>query len=177
MATSSAPGPGRHHQERGQSLVEMAILAPVLMALILGIVEVASAYSAYLAVSTASREGARLAARGNVFLPGQVLSVVEEHSGKLNLAADGAVVLTTVYSDPNSFAATTQSLLGSAGSRFDQATLMNLERQVTSSEPGYLRQEQFVVVEVFYTHRSFTGFIGATVPMYAYTAMPVSAPS
>ena len=46
----------------GQALVEMAIILPILIALIFGMTDFARVLNAYLATTEASREGARVAA-------------------------------------------------------------------------------------------------------------------
>ena len=48
--------------ENGASAVEFAIILPILVILIFGIVEFGIAYNNYLAITHAAREGARLAA-------------------------------------------------------------------------------------------------------------------
>lgn len=53
-----AADPGR---ERGQSLVELAIVLPVLLALVVGIFEFGRAWNVYQVITNAAREGARLA--------------------------------------------------------------------------------------------------------------------
>ncbi len=57
--------------ERGQSILEMAIILMVLVMLLYGIVEVGFGLRNYLLVSNANREAARFAARGR-FTPEQV---------------------------------------------------------------------------------------------------------
>lgn len=49
-------------QNRGQTLVEMAIVLPILVALIFGMTDFARVLNGYLATTEASREGARVAA-------------------------------------------------------------------------------------------------------------------
>lgn len=51
-------------RERGQSIVEFAIILPFLLLLIIGMAETAFALRSYLMVNTACREGIRFAARG-----------------------------------------------------------------------------------------------------------------
>ncbi|HHX50646.1 MAG TPA: pilus assembly protein [Clostridia bacterium] len=58
--------------KKGQSLVELALVLPILLMLLLGIVEFGRIYGAYLTISHAAREGARHAAVG-----GNELSVIE----------------------------------------------------------------------------------------------------
>ncbi|MGQ9675602.1 MAG: TadE/TadG family type IV pilus assembly protein [Chloroflexota bacterium] len=168
--------------ERGQAVTEFAIAAPMLLIVLFGIVELAHAFNANLAIINATREGARLAARGNIFTPDQIRLVIQSHSNNLDLAGSGAIVITRVRSTPSGFVSyEAEALLGSASSRFDSASLASLHRQATASNPDYLRQEDFVVVEVFYQHRTITGFLpflpDGVVPMYTYTIMPIAAPS
>lgn len=51
--------------QRGQSLVEFALVVPILLLLVLGIMEFGRAYSTSLALQNAAREGARLAVTGS----------------------------------------------------------------------------------------------------------------
>jgi hypothetical protein len=55
---------GKRRTERGQGLLEMAVILPVLLILMLGVVEVGFALRNYLVVVNANREGCRFAARG-----------------------------------------------------------------------------------------------------------------
>lgn len=50
--------------EKGASVVEFAIILPILVMLVFGIFEFGVAYSKYIALTHAAREGARLAAVG-----------------------------------------------------------------------------------------------------------------
>jgi len=51
-------------KERGQSMVELALVLPLLVLLIIGLVEAGVAMRNYLVVMAANREGIRFAARG-----------------------------------------------------------------------------------------------------------------
>jgi Flp pilus assembly protein TadG len=55
------PG-GRSTRRPGQALVEFALIAPLLLLIILGMVEFARAWSAHHVIADAAREGARLSA-------------------------------------------------------------------------------------------------------------------
>lgn len=48
-----------HHGERGQSLVEMAMVMPLLLLLALGTADLGLAFRTYIALTNAAREGAR----------------------------------------------------------------------------------------------------------------------
>jgi len=61
------PGSGRGRRgtgRRGQAVVETALVLPVLIGLVWGVFSFGRGYGAYLAVSAATRDGARLAALG-----------------------------------------------------------------------------------------------------------------
>jgi hypothetical protein len=50
------------NKERGATLIEMAMIFPLMVLVLIGIIELGMAFKDYLAVSAASREGARIAA-------------------------------------------------------------------------------------------------------------------
>lgn len=54
----------RLHPERGQSTVELALVLPLVLLLLIGIVEFAQMASGYLTIQHAAREGARLGSIG-----------------------------------------------------------------------------------------------------------------
>jgi len=51
-------------EEKGASAVEFALILPILVLLLFGIIQFGIAYNNYLAITHAAREGARLAAVG-----------------------------------------------------------------------------------------------------------------
>lgn len=55
----------RRSSERGAAAVEFALVAPVLIALLLGIMEFGRAYNVQVSLSNASREGVRVMAISN----------------------------------------------------------------------------------------------------------------
>ncbi|MET3949447.1 TadE family protein [Arthrobacter sp. UYEF36] len=55
-----------NNSERGAAAVEFAILAPILIMLLLGIMEFGRAYNAQITLSNAAREGVRVMAISNV---------------------------------------------------------------------------------------------------------------
>jgi Flp pilus assembly protein TadG len=58
-----SPSKGGSHQ-RGQALVEFALVVPILLILVLGIVDFGSALRSWMAVTNSAREGARAGAVG-----------------------------------------------------------------------------------------------------------------
>ncbi len=73
-----------HHlkKERGQAVVELAILLPVLILILMAIFEFGRVMNAYMIVTHASREGARAAAVG--IQDAEVVTRVENFSSTLN---------------------------------------------------------------------------------------------
>jgi Flp pilus assembly protein TadG len=55
----------RRRRERGQSLVEFALIIPIFIILVFGIIDFGMGLRAYITVTQATREGARYAAVGN----------------------------------------------------------------------------------------------------------------
>jgi hypothetical protein len=174
---------GRHRGwrgEGGQAMVELALSLPLLLAIVFIIVELGGAYASYITLINSAREGARLAARGNIFSPSQVRLVVLEHSAALDLTSDGnAVTLTEVHTQSTGITKyVTTKLVGDKDGRLDSTTLAALHTQATSANPDFLQQDdEFVIVEAWYNYHTITGFFAVTIPMYSYTIMPVSAPS
>jgi Flp pilus assembly pilin Flp len=75
--------------ERGQTLVEMALVLPLLCLLILGIVEFGRIFNTYLVVTNASREGARAAAVGK----GDTQVVAAVKQAAITIEADQLVIV------------------------------------------------------------------------------------
>ncbi|MEW5920469.1 MAG: TadE family protein [Bacillota bacterium] len=82
----------RHcNNEEGQSLVEMALVLPFLLLILLGIVQFGFVFSGQIALSSAAREGARLAATGAANLV--VRERVEDMLAASPLLSDVQVVI------------------------------------------------------------------------------------
>ncbi len=78
---------------RGQNLVEFALVAVLLLALVLGIVEFGRIWMTFQVITNASREGARVAALPTGFSDdAAVLGKVNEYLDSANLDASDATV-------------------------------------------------------------------------------------
>jgi Flp pilus assembly protein TadG len=81
--------------ERGAVAVEFALLAPVLILLVLGIMEFGRAYNAQVSLTNAAREGVR------------VMSIANDQSAARTAAKNAAVTLNPKLADANfTFSAT-----------------------------------------------------------------------
>ncbi len=86
----------RFSSERGQSLVELAIVLPVLILLFLGLIELGMAMRSYLIVVNANREAARFAARG-IFADQQIASqAIYAMTDQLSASVQGASANTAI---------------------------------------------------------------------------------
>jgi hypothetical protein len=52
------------YSKKGQTLIELTLIFPLMLALVWGVIEVGSLISAYLTLTTTTREGANLTSRG-----------------------------------------------------------------------------------------------------------------
>ena len=68
--------------EKGQTLVEFAIVLPILLLLVMGIIQFGIIFSAQIALTNAAREGARAASVGKSELDvkNRVIEAIEGHS-------------------------------------------------------------------------------------------------
>ncbi len=87
--------------QRGQNLVEITLLLPMLLLMLLGSVEVGWWIKSFLTVSTAAREGARFGSRG-LHLPTTEIAEVTE------VALDGSLPIVTSGADANTTIIVTQ---------------------------------------------------------------------
>jgi Flp pilus assembly protein TadG len=81
-------------QDRGQALVEFALVAPILLFLLLGIVDLARAWNVYQVLTDAGREGTRVAVVDNGSTEAQVRTLVQQAAARAGIEiADAAVVV------------------------------------------------------------------------------------
>ncbi len=80
-----------NRSDDGQSLAEFALVLPILLALLVGIIEFANAWRTYQVITNVGREGARVAV-----LPtstnAQVRNVIESGLNQAGLDASGATI-------------------------------------------------------------------------------------
>jgi len=72
-----------NNRDRGANLVEMALVLPLLLLLMMGVVDVGRAFYAYISLTNATREGARYASRNGLESSSEdVLRVVQRVQGE-----------------------------------------------------------------------------------------------
>lgn len=80
--------------QRGQALVELALVLPVLLVLFMGTVEFGRIYHSYLVITNASREGARVAVLSGAD------TAISDRVGQVTGSLDSARLQTTVTPAP-----------------------------------------------------------------------------
>jgi len=80
--------------ERGQDLIELALVLPVLLLILVGVVDLGRAFQSYLVITNAAREGARQAAQ-NAFDTNAIRETALQETRNAGIA-DSAVVVSVV---------------------------------------------------------------------------------
>jgi Flp pilus assembly protein TadG len=78
--------------QKGQALVEFALVAPVLLLLLLGIIDLARAWNVYQVLTDAGREGARLAVVDNGSTAADVENVVIQAAARAGIEITNAAI-------------------------------------------------------------------------------------
>jgi hypothetical protein len=91
---------GDRIRERGQGLVEFAIMLPILLLLLIGVVEMGYLLRNYLVVVNADREACRYAARG-LYSDHQIMQRAVSAGGVIRIEGQDVPTLRTHGSDPN----------------------------------------------------------------------------
>jgi len=142
--------------KRGQSAVELALMLPLLVLLLVGLVEVVFYARTYLVLLSAIREGARIGARGAAnFDNSEILTLIQQ-----NLSREGYevglldVIIVRADIGPgrvvNSYAAA--SMLGSGQPAFLASPL--IQSRLDDDDP----QGRLIGVEAYYSHEPLIGF-------------------
>jgi hypothetical protein len=71
------------HDQRGQSLAEMAMLLPLVLLLFVGLIECVTLYNHYISVTNAARDGARIGAKGDAITDDEIRSLVDNDLSRL----------------------------------------------------------------------------------------------
>lgn len=149
----------------GQSLAEFALVLPILMVIMLGMIELGHAYGRIHALAQISREGANIAARGEP--PANVLNVVMFNGNDIALSANGGAILTKVVQQGG--ASVVEAQYTSAGCTNCTSRIASLNL----SSRAFTDKSTHWVVEVFYAYNRITplsNFLAGIIPdpMYEY---------
>ena len=80
-------------RERGQSMVEIGLVLPLLLVVVIGVVEVADALNSYITLIDAARDGARLGSK-NIATDQEITNLIVTETGRLRDQLDPASDIT-----------------------------------------------------------------------------------
>lgn len=153
--------------EAGQSVAEFALIAPVLLIIVLGLVEVARAYDVIHSMTGLGREAANIAVRGEEL--DAVVTVTMQNGDEIRLAGNGGVIASRVVVESGipvvreqvaSDGYVERSRVGLTG-----FTALGLDGI------GLVEGQTVFAVEVFYDYRAVTplkALVGAVIPEELY---------
>lgn len=164
-------------RDRGQSLVEVALVLPIVLFLLIAMVEVGWAIHSYVTAATAAREATRFGARAN-FDQEEIAEVALVAMGSLDVELEGPDVNTTVMvtfvdiDSSGSYTITTPYISGTLPvtssiftGDFDVAQIA-ADNDAFNWDPFHCApgvdppcgtRNDLVVVEVFYQHHQLLG--------------------
>lgn len=135
-------------------MLEFALTGAMLLMMVLGVVEFGNVYSAVHTLTSLSREGANLAARGATLQ--QALDNVLANGGDLNLSSRGGAVVSRVAVHDGT--ARVEAQVASAGYE-GHSQLGAAGGNAANVEPWGMQEGQTVyAVELFYRYEAITPF-------------------
>ena len=165
---------GRRRRERGQGLLEMAVILPVLLILMLGVVEVGYALRNYLRVVNANREGARFAARGQ-FEDTRVGERVMVSGGTDDALGERFLRTDIGGTDPNTGFIITHIKMDSAGDVVESTIWVSGVMPTEAGELRLIRETDSIISttlpQIIERHRESTQSINATRAAAMYEPM------
>jgi len=147
----------------GQSLVEMAIVLPVLLVLAFGIFDVSRAIQANNIIINMSREGASLASRSQV-APQDIMNSLAATAQPLSMSTNGAIYITqvtkvsgvpTIQLPQNVWRSTTDNNLQS---RISQGNISNVLGSITMQEGDSVYVSE-VIYNFNFTFNSYSPYL------------------
>ena len=171
----------KQRSERGATIVEFAVVFPLIIMLVMGIAEFSLAFKDWLTINHASREGARAGATAanDISADIQVLNAIEQAV----TGADLRSINNVVVSNPDGGPSTTYTYTGNltcawapcpdpyAGAPplyappYTAPNYLPETRNVTAPTPGRIK------VSITLTHQWFTGLFASTSTWTADTIM------
>lgn len=185
--------------ERGQNLVEITLLLPILLVVFFGMIEVGWWVHRYITVATAAREGARYGSRGLHLPTAEIADVTRVAiAGSMSVILEGSdanttIIVTEVDVDPDGtytvYETTTLGVLpvSSAICFVDPCDSDSINLKIVRDEnvtfngnpilctevPAIGCRNDLVVVEIFHRHKLVLGTVFAT--EFLPTVIPVDA--
>ena len=131
----------RFHGQRGAAMGELAVILPVVLVILLGIIDVGRLVSAYQSLNDLSREAANLVSLGSS-IAAAVTAITTSKKGPVDVQAHGAIIISTLERHTSGDATpwvvdqfTTGTITG-AGSRVGRVGSRAKVPNVEELEPG-----------------------------------------
>lgn len=158
---------GLGRRDDGQSLAEFALVVPMMAMILFGLVELGNAFSVTHGLSTISREGANIAARGTSL--DTVLQVVLTNGSDIGLPTRGGSIASEVTVQSGVPMVTAQSASSGYAGKSEIGSLGAPAASLGGL--GLSDGSTHYVVEVFYDYQSITplsNFVAGVVPSPIY---------
>lgn len=154
--------------ERGQELVEMVLVLPILLLAVVSVLEIGHVFTITHGMASISREGANLAARGSTLAQAAQSSVV--NGGDIQLNTLGGAIASRIQLQSGSPVVVEQASYGSVG-----ASKMGVIGDAAAPLAGVVFDDGRVLytVEIYRNYTPLTplvGIGGAIIPSQLYEA-------
>ncbi|MFM2589832.1 TadE/TadG family type IV pilus assembly protein [Vibrio sp. TBV020] len=158
--------------QKGFAAIEMTLVAPFMLLLIGGIIEVSQYLQANSILIGITREGANLVSRTSSNTPNEIMTLVAKTSGELDLTSDGIMYITLVTGqeddDPyineqhrwsDSGLVKTSGIWDDCGNWVNHECVIATPAPTLSNFPIALEDNESVyVVEIYYEYSPLTNF-------------------
>jgi hypothetical protein len=139
-------------------MVELALTLPLLVVLFVGLVEVAFIVRTYMVLLEASREGARLGARGAAFFDNdEIRTLVEQdlsREGYTKASGLQDIIIVRAEVGPGKTISSYQSFSMLGSQRLPGLTRATLLSRLEAGDP----RTRLIAVEIYYNQRPLIGF-------------------
>jgi Flp pilus assembly protein TadG len=151
--------------DSGQGIVEFALVLPVILIILLGMVEFSNAYDRVHGLAGLSREGANIAARGTAL--SEVLSTVTMDGESLKMSDNGGAIVSRLVVKNGQ--PTVMAVVATAG--YDDQTRLTDQDEAARwiADAGFAEGSTHYAVEVFLNYEPVTPLAG----LYKVVAPPV----
>jgi len=138
--------------DSGQGIAEFALVLPIILMILLGMVEFSNAYDRVHGLAGLSREGANIAARGTAL--SEVLTTVVANGETLQMSGNGGAIVSRVVVQDGQ--PVVMSQIASTGYE-DESRIMDADSAaVWISMAGFAEGSTHYAVEVFLTYEPIT---------------------